>query len=84
MACGASVGGGGHLCQGRFKACPVEPGSGLLTVCRHVERNALFVMAGSEAAEWPFRLSELSERGGLPRDRRYSLVNYRTSMRTDH
>ncbi len=44
--------GGGHLYQGRFKAFPVESGSSVLTVCRHVERNALSAGAVKRAEDW--------------------------------
>ena len=33
--------GTGYLYQGRFKSFPVESGEHFLTLCRHVERNAV-------------------------------------------
>ncbi|MHB1767108.1 MAG: transposase [Phycisphaerae bacterium] len=44
--------GWGHLYQGRFKAFPVESGSHVLTVCRHVERKALSAGKVKQAEQW--------------------------------
>jgi hypothetical protein len=40
-ACHDHTAGSGHLCQGRFKAFPIEADDHLLTVLRYVERNPL-------------------------------------------
>lgn len=42
----------GHLYQGRFKSFPVETGSGLLSVCRYVERNARSAGLVRRAEHW--------------------------------
>ena len=39
----------GHLYQGRFKSFPVQTDEHLLTVCRHVERNALTAQLAERA-----------------------------------
>jgi len=44
--------GTGHLYQGRFKSFPVQSDDHFLTVCRHVERNALRAGLVERAEEW--------------------------------
>jgi REP-associated tyrosine transposase len=44
--------GGGHLYQGRFKSFPVQNDEHFLTVCRHIEANAVRAGATRDAANW--------------------------------
>ncbi len=44
--------GSGHLYQGRFKSFPVQSDEHLLTVCRHVERNAVRAGLARRAERW--------------------------------
>src|SRR5260370_29117564 len=46
------AGGTGHICQGRFKAFPVETDDHFYTVMRYVERNALRANLVGRAEEW--------------------------------
>ncbi len=51
--------GSGHLDQGRFKSFTVQDDGHLITLCRHVERNALRAGLVPRAEDW--------RRGGLRR-----------------
>jgi putative transposase len=46
--------GSGHLYQGRFKSFVIEADEHLLTVLRHVERNALRAGLVKRAEDWPW------------------------------
>ncbi len=46
--------GTGHLCQSRFRACPIEEHEQLLTVLRYLERKPLWAGLVAQAQTWPW------------------------------
>jgi putative transposase len=58
--------GTGPLYQGRFKLFPVQEDDHLLTLCRHVERNALRAGLVRRAEAWAWSSLRLRTRGQVP------------------
>jgi putative transposase len=55
---------GGHVCQGRFKAFPIQDDDHLRVVLRYIERNPLRAGLVERAEQWPW--SSLSRRERAP------------------
>jgi len=74
--------GSGHVYQGRFKSFPVQDDDHFLTVCRHVERNALRAKRVKRAGDKEF--AQVSEKWAGPgRERFTSADNYMISVNED-
>jgi putative transposase len=55
--------GSGHLYAGRYRSFPVQKDGHLVTICRHVERNALRAGLVPRAQEWPWGSLHRPDRG---------------------
>ncbi len=59
----------GHLCQGRFKAFPIQRDDHLLTVVRYVERNPLRAGLVGRAEDWRWSSLAKAPPDGAPERR---------------